>query len=108
MLLERCEEEKEATVDVKWSGERGFILALGVSTCIDMDVFLVQLRGKVAPGACIQVPPLGVLLPGDPGDDSGHEAVQRVVVTLNHRGGARQTRGELVTGAWTMTCFRDL
>ena len=53
-----------------------------------MDVFLVKLCGEVAPGASLQVPPLCVLLPGDPADDSGHEAVQCVEVTLNHRGWA--------------------
>ena len=47
----------------------------------------------------LHVPPLGVPLPGDGGDHAGHEAVQRVVVTLNHRGGAGQTRGKLGTGA---------
>ena len=47
----------------------------------------------------LHVLPLGVPLPGDGADHAGHEAVQGVVVTLNHRGGTGQTSGKLGTRA---------
>ena len=61
-------------------------------------IHLIKLRGDVAPRVGDHVPPLGVLRPGHDADDPGHEAVQCVVVTTDHRGGAGQTRGELGTG----------
>ena len=59
-------------------------------TCLS-HVYLVKLRGEVAPGVGLHVVPEGVLLPpGEEDDEARHEAVQAVQVLVDHRGGARQ------------------